>query len=726
MTGAAPVFVLGPLVRDVVFLHDSTRGTKFRIGSRGGGSPWNVLINAAYLGAKCEAVCVAGSDLAARESIRELSTLGVEILDQQIGTGRRTKTLHELLELSAPHRRTPKHLFSSRCPVCGTETYRRGTPRTSRDTIAKAARLLTSNGQAAGIIHMDGLDRVRFDLASTLRRRGWAVSVDLGRSTGLHRLRGTQFLDRLLTADFIFVHHTVERELYQLLSADSLREASERLNAKCVVVTRGAQGLSFSTRSAKGVVTRDEVAVPSESVVDTAGAGDALIGSFLSEVVKNFGVVKDGGFGDTQFAAELLARGQAWAARKCSYVGARGHIAGTTGESWSWDDAKGKLIDAKSVDDLALANLSRSTCISCDSLLVEQVQQSVSTFQLRHNILRLPGLVEAAWSARHFTPWPILRELRGPGYAVGTGGSFAAAYYTALLLESAGCGVMQPVKPFDYVRTAVPTPLLVVLSHSGQTADVEQAIQRAKQLGVAKIVVIAGVPNPPLALHLDRPGDSVLLAGSANPERGFLSFAGVALPAFFGWAVLHPNVWDDDLGFSTFQKIYADAEDRALRAVTEADRQARGSEWTNRNIVALGGGYGWPAVLDFESKLVEGNMGHVEVSEMKDYSHGRFMSSIERGCTAVIFGLPDDVPYRQFLVERLKRKNVLVDISTTRHGPEGGLDLLLTALHLVRFIAERKGVDAAKPEVPKVGLELYRYTSIFDFENSHQRSGEAG
>ena len=573
-------------------------------------------------------------------------------------------------------------------------------------------------------MHIDGLDKTRFRLAEELRTRGWAISVDLGRSTGLHRMRGTKFLHRLKSVDFLFVHHSVETELYQVLSVSGLDEASEKLGAQCIVVMRGERGLSFATKFDGKSAVRDQGAAHSENVVDTAGAGDALIGSFLTEVVRNSDPSQIQSPTDAATTAEFLARGQKWASSKCAFVGARGHIAGAEGKSWSWDRARKVLTEAKSVDDLALTNLSRSMCISCDSILVEQVQQSVSTFQLRHNVLRLPALVEMAWGSRHFSPWPLLRDLKGPGYIVGTGGSFAAASYVGLLLQSAGRGVMQPIRPFDYVRTAVATPLVVVLSHSGQTADIEQAVQKAKQLSVGRIVLVAGVPNPPLGQSLDPQRDTILLAGSAEQERGFLSIAGVALPAFLAWASFQTQTWADDGGFKIFNRLYSEAENRALRAATDADHKARGTDWIDRRMVALGGGFSWPAVLDFESKIVEGTLGHVEVSEMKDYSHGRFMSSIERGCTAVIFGLPDDLAYREFLLERLKRKNVIVDISSSRPGPEGGLELLLTVLHLVRFISERKGIDAAKPEVPKVGLELYRYTSIFDFQNGRRGADE--
>ena len=54
----------------------------------------------------------------------------------------------------------------------------------------------------------------------------------------------------------------------------------------------------------------------------------------------------------------------------------------------------------------------------------------------------------------------------------------------------------------------------------------------------------------------------------------------------------------------------------------------------NQSIDVFGGGDSWPAVLDLESKMIEGDLGRATLLEVKDFSHGRFLhtlSPIQRG-----------------------------------------------------------------------------------------------
>ncbi len=716
MLKGAPIFAIGPLVRDIVFIHNRERRQKLLVGSRGGGSLWNAQANAAYLGAPCHAICVAGSDLAAKEGLDDLRLLGVELLDQHLKAGRRTRTLHEILELPAPASHAPSHKFVSRCPVCANETYRKGSVRLTNKIIRQAEHYLLGGDNTVGIMHTDGLDKTRFGLAEKLKASGWLISLDLGRSTGLYRMRDTNILDRLREVDLLFLHQRVESEILRMAGADSLSTLVERLKLRSAVVTKGERGATFAFLTDSGhAVSAEQPAKTPETILDTSGAGDALIGSVLSQISKN------SNSGEVWFPQssdeflQVLGRAQRVAADKCKFIGARGHIAGLGGSSWSWERIQHSLVEGKSVDDLMVANLSRKTCVSCESLLVDQLQQSVSTFRLRYNIVSLPAQIEMGWKVRRFSPWKTLTELNGPGYVIGTGGSFSAATFLALLLSTQGRGMARAVRPFDYIRMGNVSPYVIVLSHSGKTLDIAQALKVAKQRGVKRRVLVSGAEKPDLAKYLDGTGDVVIVAGNGEPEHGFLSFSGVALPMFLSWAVFRRHIWEKEEGFQVFHEIFSESKNKASAAAHMADKLAAGPQWTDRKIIALGGGFGWPAIRDFESKMVEGNLGHVEISEMKDYSHGRFMSSIEGSCTAIVFGLPDDLPYRNFLIDRIRRKNIVIDLSTTREGGEGGLDLLLSELHLVNLIAERKGYDAAKPNVPRVGLELYRYKSLLDY-----------
>ena len=114
-------------------------------------------------------------------------------------------------------------------------------------------------------------------------------------------------------------------------------------------------------------------------------------------------------------------------------------------------------------------------------------------------------------------------------------------------------------------------------------------------------------------------------------------------------------------------------------------------------------------MLDLESKIVESDFGRPLVSEIKDYSHGRFVSSVDKDVLAIVLGMPDDADYRKFLVGKLNRSNDVIEINSDETGPTGSLDLLLKVEHLKRSFAEKEIKDISKPKIPPEGLELYRY-----------------
>ena len=133
---------------------------------------------------------------------------------------------------------------------------------------------------------------------------------------------------------------------------------------------------------------------------------------------------------------------------------------------------------------------------------------------------------------------------------------------------------------------------------------------------------------------------------------------------------------------------------------------------SGRKSIILGGGFAWPAMLNIESKMVESNFGRPQISEIKDYSHGRFVSSMDQNVLAIVCGMPDDKEFRDFLIERLKDRNDVIEINSEEDGPIGSLELLLQSEHLMRCFTEKEYIDISKPKIPRKGLELYKYEKL--------------
>jgi len=711
---STPVVGVGPLSSDIVYIHDESSGRYFRIGARGGGSLWNALSNASVNGAKTLAYCVGGADEISRACVRDLQNAGVKVTKETSQLGKRTRTLHEILSINSVSLRKPKHDFTVRCPVCNTDTYMKGTARVTKEFMKEVVKDLKGRTGGNVIIHIDGVDTTRLMPLRNLGGVKPVMTLDLGRSTGIFRMHQASLLERLQGIDVLFVHSRVLPELKRLTGSSREKDIFNLVSARVLITTKGEKGISYWIRQQDGIAEVHQEAAKSKRLLDTAGAGDALVGFFLARLAsKPFDSVVSS-LEDVAEIDAILKSSQAWAAKKCGFVGARGHIGGPDGETWSWDTASNLIRTTGSADELRLLNLSRTRCISCSAVITETSQTSISTLRFRQNVIQLPMKVESAWKERTNHPWEELRELERPGYVVGTGGSFAVAYYAALMISGLTRSPVIPIRPFDFIRNGVSVPTVVFISNSGKTRDVICAMEHALTLGVNRRVLITGVDHGIGGRYL-RPRKDLLLSTGANGERGFLSVAGTVVPCFMIYASLSPKLWEDDRGYLVFHRLYEDAKRKATEVISELGnaifRQIR-----SKRVIILGGGWAWPAMLDAESKMVESALGQPEISEIKDYSHGRFVSSIDSKGPVIVFGMPDDKPYREFLIKKLRKGRSIITMNTDRTGGEGALELMLQTEHFMRFVAEKAGIDLSAPNISPRGLQLYRYPDILNFE----------
>jgi sugar/nucleoside kinase (ribokinase family)/fructoselysine-6-P-deglycase FrlB-like protein len=717
-----PVVGIGSLSRDIVYLQDETSGQTFRIGIRGGGSLWNALANASVNGAETHAICVGGGDAIARACVDDLRTSGVRVDKELLQRGKKTRTIHERLSMKSISIRRPKHEFEVRCPVCNVETYRSGTARITKEFMKDAYKILCGFSDRGMIIHTDGVDLTRLRTLKSFGRTTRILTLDLGRSTGIYRMHQTSLVERLRGIDVLFVHSKVLPELKRLTGSARERDLLGLLDASVLISTKGDKGVDFWVRDGDEIGEFSQPSAGPKKLVDTAGAGDALIGFFLSrlsaipiEDARNF-------LEDAEKVASALSKAQVWAAHKCGFFGPRGHIAGADGKTWSWDQDSRHLEATGTVEELKLLNLSRTRCVSCEAKIVEAAQPSFSTLRFIQNVIRLPSKVESAWKTRMKYPWGGLWEQDKPGYVVGTGGSYSVAYFAALLLSEQYKTPVMPIRPFDFIRYGVQVPTAIFVSNSGKTIDVVRALEHALDLGIETRVFITGA-NPEIAASYLRPRKDLLLCTGADGERGFLSVAGTIVPCFMIQSSLSGQAWNEDSGYLKFHRLFESARVKATKAFSEMERRIP-KDLVGKRVVILGGGFAWPAMLDIESKMVESGTGLPEISEMKDYSHGRFVSSIDSRSVTIVFGMPDDKPYRDFLIRKLGTGKPIIEISTELSKGEGALELMLQGEHFMKLIAERAGIDISAPKISPRGLQLYRYADILNFVQSPSRPSQ--
>lgn len=249
---------------------------------------------------------------------------------------------------------------------------------------------------------------------------------------------------------------------------------------------------------------------------------------------------------------------------------------------------------------------------------------------------------------------------------------------------------------------------LICISYSGKTPDIGAALKKASDLHCRSKILITGNKNTPFVQWMGE-GDPLLLISKKKKEYGFVPAFSVLTASFMVVASLEDSSSEGLDPLERFGEVWGEALERSA-LLEETGEWERFMEHRSRAIHILGGGLSWPAASDLESKLMEGGLGPLTISDLKDFSHGRFMDSVKGRAGHILFGMGEGGSYENLLREALKKYGPLLEISTSFSGGWGALSLLCQSSLLAAKIADCQGVDLAKPEViPEEGLGLYRW-----------------
>jgi hydroxymethylpyrimidine pyrophosphatase-like HAD family hydrolase len=279
-----------------------------------------------------------------------------------------------------------------------------------------------------------------------------------------------------------------------------------------------------------------------------------------------------------------------------------------------------------------------------------------------------------------------------PLLAVGSGGSATAAHLAALLHRTHTGAFARHATPLEVLLSEpnISSAAVLLLSASGRNRDVLSILDHCIDHDVRAIATLCTRAPTPLAkaarqferahaFEVDVPAgkDGFLATNSLLATCTFLVRAfGLPVP-------------------SRIRKKQA----RHLPEI------ARG-----RTIVQiLHGGWGAPVATDLESKLNESAIASAQVSDYRNFGHGRHLSLARRGSETVVLALvtPETAELAERTLELLPSDVPVIEAKTAREGPSGTLELLVRGFHLVGSLAEAEGFDPGRPSVPDFGRKLF-------------------
>ena len=679
------------------------------MGSHGGGSTSNTLCILAKLGAQGTIVGALGSDAGAKLIYDEFQQFAVNtsVLSQKDTPTR------QFSHLIFPG----YHEFRSSCPICRNKLPRAPVLR-EQDVFSNANTL--GHIDRCDVLHIDRANKLMLKMVDYAYRQNKVISFDFGYQAPIGDYDVA--CDIIKRTTILKTSRAAARTFLSRIQKKDFRELNPRL--RICITTLGDKGSRITYGSESHVSSFELQALNLGSVVDRAGAGDAFHAGLL------YGLGNDLDDMDSELVLKpALNLAQGLAGLTCMEYGSRGYFLRKLPESdfktsvlsdvealrsgeLEWKTTDPRVLFAKYRDRLQ----SQNVCGVCGYPLLEG-----SDTLYDRKIDSAPGIMSATYDLAKNKKETVSCIPGQRIYLVGSGASLSVAQFGAILLNQLADVHAIPTTPYEYISLSKEGSPTILISFGGNNPDILAALARAKDILSTEIHVITGDAKSQLARNAKQiEGATIHEIPSKAFDAGFVSTQGLLACTSMLLTIISRSVGSPEdrlMEFFNYEHLNA-LFGAAKKDVTEdfAYLENRFDSIEDLHLVALGSGWAWPAVVDFESKITEGAVCTIETSELKNYTHGRYLNAYRHKESRffVLFALPADSRLIRFLKEKLGRDFPVMLLATKYEPPFGTLDLMIRGLYASSVISKRHGLDIAKAtRFPKESRGLYSWGPLY-------------
>jgi hypothetical protein len=276
--------------------------------------------------------------------------------------------------------------------------------------------------------------------------------------------------------------------------------------------------------------------------------------------------------------------------------------------------------------------------------------------------------------------------------AVGSGGSATAAHLATLLHRFFADGFAEHITPLELLLSEpkLHDAAVLILSASGKNRDVLAAVSLTVEREARALGTICTQRGSPLAHEASRFARSYIFEDDApHGKDGFLATNSLLATCVFlvrAYRAQPPATLPIDPESATFNLL---------------------SE--KRTAIILHGGWGSPVATDLESKLNESAIASAQLSDYRNFGHGRHLWLARRAAeTYVVMLVTPETSGLAAKTRGLLPPGIpIVELRTEQHGPAGTIDLLVQGLRFVGHLGVLQSFDPGRPSVPAFGRKLY-------------------
>ena len=310
----------------------------------------------------------------------------------------------------------------------------------------------------------------------------------------------------------------------------------------------------------------------------------------------------------------------------------------------------------------------------------------------------------------------VSETMRYPLIAIGSGGSLSAAHFVCHLHQLSTGKLARPLTPLGVVsmlddpgsRRSITDTAAICFTAGGSNVDINRAWRYLIDAEPSYLTALCARTESPLAkvarehtytrlFDFDLPSkkDGFL---ATNSLLAFLVLMGrVYGPSIDAGSVLPPDIWGllpkhDDL-------------DSALHNL----RSTSSPIFERDYLILLYGAGMEAAACDLESKFTEAALGAVQMSDFRNFAHGRHHWLAKHGNQSgvIAFAGDRDIEIAKKTVGLLPSAIPSVVFHFPGNVVSSGIGAVLTGFFLTAIAGEIRGIDPGRPGVPTFGRKLY-------------------
>jgi hypothetical protein len=126
--------------------------------------------------------------------------------------------------------------------------------------------------------------------------------------------------------------------------------------------------------------------------------------------------------------------------------------------------------------------------------------------------------------------------------------------------------------------------------------------------------------------------------------------------------------------------------------------------------VILYGRWGKPAAFDLESKFTEAALANAQISDYRNFAHGRHNWLAKKSNQTSIIALvtPEDKKLAEKTLNLIPEEIPVIRISTDKtSGQIAAVDLITKCMYAVNFVGQSRNIDPGRPSVSDFGVKIY-------------------